>query len=283
RLLRTVPAVAADERYPPRRQAHLDLLDGIFIVDDDAEAVGEDAFRVVAVLVRVGKRAAHGLGRLDPREAIGVRRAAARPPDDVELMIVDGERQRLDAHRFARADEGGDHRGDGDALCPAGDLRAIDADVDLSFPSFPDERDVPSDRFQLAVDRRDAHSEQGRRFGSGQIASGEQHGDELRGPLDGTEASEVRARHDPWRIVRSAQDLNCPEGPRSAGGRGPAASKQTGPKREGGISVQIRLWVRPTILVLIWVLATAYTLSELATVGALMQPGSPGGAPPSAS
>ena len=73
----------------------------------------------------------------------------------------------------ARAHAGGDHRGDGDALRPAGDLRAIDADVDLSFPSFADERDVPSDRFQLAVDRRDAHSEQGRRFGAGQIASGE--------------------------------------------------------------------------------------------------------------
>ena len=68
------------------------------------------------------------------------------------------------------------------------------------------------------------------RVGSGQIASGEQHGDELRGPLDGAEASEVRARHDPWRIVRSAEDLNCPEGPRSAGGRGPAASKETGRK-----------------------------------------------------
>src|SRR5207253_2321880 len=82
-------------------------------------------------------------------------------------------------------------------------------------PSFADERDVPSDRFQLAVDRRDAHSEQGRRFGAGEIASGEQQGDELRGTLDGTEASEVRARHDPWRIVRSAEDLNCRNGPRS--------------------------------------------------------------------
>ena len=39
--------------------------------------------------------------------------------------------------------------------------------------------------------------------------------------------------------------------------------------------MQIRLWLRPTILVLIWVLATAYTLSELATVGALLQSGSP--------
>src|SRR6202022_3335792 len=45
RLLRTGAGVAADERRPPWRQAHLDLLDGIFVVDDDAEAVGEDAFR----------------------------------------------------------------------------------------------------------------------------------------------------------------------------------------------------------------------------------------------
>jgi len=47
--------------------------------------------------------------------------------------------------------------------------------------------------------------------------------------------------------------------------------------------VQIRLWVRPTILVLLWVLATAYTLSELATVGALLQPGPPAVARNSAS
>jgi hypothetical protein len=39
--------------------------------------------------------------------------------------------------------------------------------------------------------------------------------------------------------------------------------------------VQIRLWVRPVILALIWVLATAYTLSELAAVGALLQAASP--------
>jgi hypothetical protein len=39
--------------------------------------------------------------------------------------------------------------------------------------------------------------------------------------------------------------------------------------------VQIKLWARPTILVLIWVLATAYTLSELATVTAVLQSGSP--------
>ena len=39
--------------------------------------------------------------------------------------------------------------------------------------------------------------------------------------------------------------------------------------------MQIRLWVRPMILVLIWVLGTAYTLSELATVGALLQSRSP--------
>jgi len=47
--------------------------------------------------------------------------------------------------------------------------------------------------------------------------------------------------------------------------------------------VQIKLWVRPTILVLIWVLATAYTLSELAAVGALLQSGSPAVAQNSAS
>ena len=47
--------------------------------------------------------------------------------------------------------------------------------------------------------------------------------------------------------------------------------------------MQIRLWVRPTILVILWVLATAYTLSELARVGALLQPGSPAVARNSAS
>jgi hypothetical protein len=47
--------------------------------------------------------------------------------------------------------------------------------------------------------------------------------------------------------------------------------------------VQIKLWVRPTILVLIWVLATAYTISELAAVTAVLQSASPALAPNSTS
>src|SRR2546430_1304269 len=38
RLLRAMPAVTAHERGPSGRQAHLDALDRIFLVDEDAEA-----------------------------------------------------------------------------------------------------------------------------------------------------------------------------------------------------------------------------------------------------
>src|SRR5207253_3986492 len=76
------------------------------LVDEDAEAVGEDPLRVVAVLVRVLERAAGDLGALESGEAIRMGRPASRPPDDVELVIVDGQRERLDAQRLAGAVEG---------------------------------------------------------------------------------------------------------------------------------------------------------------------------------
>src|SRR5205085_1412211 len=47
------------------------------------------------------ERAAGGLGGLDAREAVRVRRAAAGAADDVELVIVEAERERLDADGFA--------------------------------------------------------------------------------------------------------------------------------------------------------------------------------------
>src|SRR5216683_1232732 len=99
-FLRAMPAMAAHERRPPRREAHLDVLDRVFLVDLDAEALGEDALRIVAVLVRVPERAPRGLGGLQPGEAVGMRGTAARPPDHVELVIVDRERERLDAQRL---------------------------------------------------------------------------------------------------------------------------------------------------------------------------------------
>src|SRR5438105_9641982 len=105
RFLRPMPAVAAHERRPPRRQAHLDVLDRVLLVDEDAEALREDPLRIVAVLVRILEGPTGGFGRLDPRKAVGVRRAAARPPDHVELVVVDGERERFDAHRAAPAVE----------------------------------------------------------------------------------------------------------------------------------------------------------------------------------
>lgn len=40
-----------DELGAVRREAHLDALDRIFLLHADAEAVGEDALRIVAVLV----------------------------------------------------------------------------------------------------------------------------------------------------------------------------------------------------------------------------------------
>ena len=103
RLLRAVPAVARDERLPRRREAHLDLLDRVLLLHRDAEAVGEDPLRVVAVLVRIRERPAHRLRGFDAREPVRVGIGTARPPDDVELVIVDGERERLDAHRAPRA------------------------------------------------------------------------------------------------------------------------------------------------------------------------------------
>ena len=105
RFLRAVPAVAAHERGPPAGQADLDDVHGVLFVHEDAEAVGEHALRIVAILVRVLERPAHRLGGVDPREPVGVRLAAARAADDVKLVIVDRERERLDAQRLPPAIE----------------------------------------------------------------------------------------------------------------------------------------------------------------------------------
>src|SRR5205814_3836268 len=48
-------------------------------------------------------RPAHRLRGFDAREPVRAGIGTARPPDDVELVIVDGERERLDAHRAPRA------------------------------------------------------------------------------------------------------------------------------------------------------------------------------------
>src|SRR5207237_340351 len=80
-----------------------DLLDRILLLDGDAEAVGEDALGIVAVLVGIREWTSDRLGGLDAREPVGMRLCPARPSDDVELVVVDGERERLDAQRAARA------------------------------------------------------------------------------------------------------------------------------------------------------------------------------------
>src|SRR4051812_37373135 len=103
RFLRAVPAVARHERFPRADEAHLDVLDGILLLDRDPEAVREDALGIVAVLVGIRERASYGIGGLDSGKAVGMGLCVLPPPDDVELVVVDRERERLDADRPPRA------------------------------------------------------------------------------------------------------------------------------------------------------------------------------------
>src|SRR6202035_3383700 len=86
-------------------------------------------------------------------------------------------------------------------------LGTIDAHVKAPPPLFADERNVPPDRLELPIGGGDAHAQEPGKVGAGQLPPREQCPDQLRGPLDGTEPSELRMRHDPQRILRSAADL----------------------------------------------------------------------------
>ena len=140
----------------------------------------------------------------------------------------------------ARAHAGGDDGRDGRPLRAAGHLRPVDADVEASAPFFPDQRNVPADRRDLAIGGRHAHSQERRDLRAGEIAAGEKRGDQLGRPSDGSEPSELRIRHDPRRIVRSSADLKRPIRPPSPCRRGrrrndpsPGLASSSRPNRKG--------------------------------------------------
>ena len=140
-------------------------------------------------------------------EPLRVDRLAAHVLDQVpHALLVAGS---FEQPGEARADAGGDHRRDRSALAAAGHPGAIHANVNPPPPLLAHQRKVPADRLELPIDRGDAHAEQRGQVGAREVASREQRGDELRGPFDGGEPSELRDRHDPQRILRSAKDLKA--------------------------------------------------------------------------
>src|SRR6267143_3675518 len=107
----------------------------------------------------------------------------------------------------ARAHARGDRGRDGDPLGAARHLGAVDANVNAPAPLFADERNVPPDRLELPIGGGDADAQEPGNVGARQLPAREQRADQLRGPLDGSEPPELRTRHDPQRILRSAADL----------------------------------------------------------------------------
>src|SRR5205823_4313017 len=94
------------------------------------------------------------------------------------------------------------------SLLATRDLRAVDADVEASLSPLAHEGDVPAERFQLSVGCRVAHAEKVRRLVARDLAARQQRGDQPGGPFEGAEASQVLSRHDPERIISSAEDHN---------------------------------------------------------------------------
>ena len=126
-----------------------------------------------------------------------------RVPADVVHQVVHAgfEAGALEEPGQAGADAGSDGGGDGNPFPAARDLRAIDANVQLAAPFFAYQREVAADRLQLSIDGGGPQADQRAGVGAGQIAAGEERGDEPRGSFDGGEPSEVRVRHDPLRII----------------------------------------------------------------------------------